>query len=173
MKRLLVITLSLSMLFSTAAYASTETGTVKAMFSRIHLPHNEKKPDDSNPDWTIPDTIEMTATATEVFNKAIKGLVGVKYEPLGYLGEKDGTYCILCRTAVVYPGAKPGYALVYVNDAGVQNIWDIWMDKHANNTDTPASQESSYENNKNGGHGYNHRRNPCQRRVLVWRGYSR
>lgn len=115
MKRFLAITLSLVMLFLAAAFASSEPGADQA--------------DDA--DWTLPDTIEMTAEATAVFNKALEGLVGVTYEPLGFLGEKNGTYCILCRATVVYPGAKPGYALVYVNDDGVQNIWDIWMDKHA------------------------------------------
>lgn len=86
-------------------------------------------PDDSA--WILPETIEMTEKVTDVFNEAMKNLLGVHYEPLGYLGEKDGTYCILCRATVVVPDAKPYYALVYVNAAGVQNIWDIWMDKHA------------------------------------------
>ena len=82
-------------------------------------------------DWNLPETIEMTEAVTDVFNHAMEGLVGVNYEPLGYLGEKDGTYCILCRATVVYPGAKPYYTLVYVNNDGVRNIWEIWMDKHA------------------------------------------
>ena len=84
------------------------------------------------PDWTLPDTIEMTSTVTAMFNQAMEGLTGVSYEALAFLGEKDGTYCVLCRGTAVYPDAKPGYALVYVNDTGVQNIWEIWMDKHAN-----------------------------------------
>ena len=91
---------------------------------------DDSEMDDS--DWTLPDTIEMTSAVTELFNKGMEGLVGVNYEPLGYLGEKDGLYCILCRATVVYPGAVPYYALVYVNDDGIQNIWEIWMDKHAN-----------------------------------------
>ena len=66
-----------------------------------------------------------------VFEKAMDGLTGVGYEPVGYLGEKDGVYCILCRATVVYPDAKPYYALVYVSDEGLQNIWDIWMGAHA------------------------------------------
>lgn len=64
--------------------------------------------------WNLPETIDMTEEVTAVFNHAMEGLVGVGYEPLGYLGEKDGVYCILCRATVIYPGAKPGYALVYV-----------------------------------------------------------
>jgi hypothetical protein len=39
-------------------------------------------------------------------------------------------YCVLCRAAVVSPDAKPYYALVYVSDDGLENIWDIWMGAH-------------------------------------------
>lgn len=86
-------------------------------------------------DWNLPETIEMTEEATAVFEKAMKGLVGVNYKPQGLLGEKDGVYCILCRATVVYPDAKPYYALVYVNEDGVQNIWDVWMGAHAEKKD--------------------------------------
>lgn len=72
----------------------------------------------------------MTDEVTAVFEKAMEGLAGVNYEPVGYLGEKDSVYCILCRATVVSPDAKPYYALVYVSEAGVQNIWDIWMGVH-------------------------------------------
>ena len=82
-------------------------------------------------DWILPETIEMTEDVRAVFDKAMEGLMGVNYEPLGYLAEKDGVYCILCRAAVVYPDAKPYYALVYVSDEGLVNIWDIWMGAHA------------------------------------------
>lgn len=81
--------------------------------------------------WNLPETIDMTEEVTAVFNHAMEGLVGVGYEPLGFLGEKDGVYCILCRATVIYPGAKPGYALVYVTDTGVRNIWDIWLNAHS------------------------------------------
>nr|AHF25614.1 hypothetical protein [uncultured bacterium Contigcl_23] len=89
------------------------------------------RPDGEEAGWNLPESIKMTEEVTAIFNRAMEGLVGVTYEPLGYLGEKDGVYCILCRATVVYPGAKPCYALVYVTGTGVQNIWDIWMDKHA------------------------------------------
>jgi hypothetical protein len=89
--------------------------------------------DTNEPDaaWNLPETIEMTKEVTAVFEKAMDGLTGVGYEPLGYLGEKDGVYCVLCRATVVYPNAKPYYALVYVSDEGLKNIWDIWMGAHA------------------------------------------
>ena len=82
-------------------------------------------------DWTLPEEIGMTDEVTALFNSAMEGLVGVSYEALGFLGEKDGVYCILCRATGVYPGATPYYALVYVTEAGVQNIWEIWMDAHS------------------------------------------
>ena len=86
-------------------------------------------------DWNLPETTEMTEAVTAIFEKAMDGLVGVNYEPLGFLGEKDGVCCILCRAAGVYPDAKPYYALVYVDDDGVRNIWDIWMGAHADKKD--------------------------------------
>ena len=80
---------------------------------------------------TPADEIGMTDEVTALFNSAMEGLVSVSYEALGFLGEKDGVYCILCRATGVYPGATPYYALVYVTEAGVQNIWEIWMDAHS------------------------------------------
>ena len=81
-------------------------------------------------DWSLPETVEMTEEVTAVFDRAMEGLTGVDYKPVGYLGEKDGVYCVLCRAAVVSPDAKPYYALVYVSDDGLENIWDIWMGAH-------------------------------------------
>lgn len=82
-------------------------------------------------DWDLPETIEMSEKVKEVFDKAVEGMTGVSYEPVGYLGEKDGVYCVLSRAAEAYPDTKPYYALVYVSDEGVENIWDIWMGAHA------------------------------------------
>ena len=84
-----------------------------------------------NPDWNLPETIGMTDEIADLFNTATEGIDGVGYEALGFLGEKDGIYCILCRATVVYPGAAPYYALVYITGNGVQNIWEIWMDAHS------------------------------------------
>ena len=81
--------------------------------------------------WTLPETVGMTEEATRIFSKAMEGLVGVDYEPIGMLAEKEGLYCILCRATAVYPGAAPYYALVYVNEEGLVNIWDLWIDAHA------------------------------------------
>lgn len=67
--------------------------------------------------WTLPEDIALTDEAQSAFDKATEGLLGVKYTPIALLGTQpvSGTnYCILCRAALVYPGAQPYYALVYI-----------------------------------------------------------
>ena len=67
--------------------------------------------------WNVTESIEITEERKAVFDKALEGLVGVNYEPLAYLGSQvvAGTnHCFLCRATVVYPGATPGLALVYI-----------------------------------------------------------
>ncbi len=82
-------------------------------------------------DWLLPEKIELTDEVSAVFEKAVSDLTGAEYEPLGCLGSRDEVYCILCRVTMIYPDAKPFYALVYVDNEGVRNIWDIWMGAHA------------------------------------------
>ena len=82
-------------------------------------------------DWTVPENTELTEAARAAFDRATTRLVGVNYVPAALLAEKDGVYCILCRATAAYPGAKPSYALVYVGEDGIENIWDIWIDKHS------------------------------------------
>ena len=112
MKKIMALLLAAFLMIGTACVAGAESAA-------------------PNPGWNLPETIEMTEELTAVFENGMKGLMGVKYEPLGFLGEKDGVYCFLCRATVVYPGAEPYYTLVYVNAEGVLNIWEIWMDAHA------------------------------------------
>ena len=119
-KNLLVITVIL--LFSLVACGKSAPEQVDKTSAEQTTP---------DADWILPETMEMTDDVQELFTNAMKGLVGVDYEPLWFMGEKDGVYCILCRATVVYPDAKPYYTLVYVTDQGVQNIWDIWMGAHA------------------------------------------
>lgn len=124
MKKIAYIFLIAVMIFSLGACAA-QSGEEKQDQTVVQ---EETAPD---ADWNIPETVEMTDEVTEMFNKAMEDLTGVDYVPEGLLGEKDGTYCILCRATVIYPDAKPYWSLVYVNDEGVQNIWDIWMGAHA------------------------------------------
>ena len=76
-------------------------------------------------------TPELTEEILAMFEKAIDSLTGVNYTPVAVLGVLDDTYCILCKAAVVYPDAKPYNVLMYVNGDGIQNIYELWIDKHA------------------------------------------
>ena len=86
---------------------------------------------EDDPEWDCSVPAEITEEIRTLFDDAMKGLVGVGYTPIAVLGRQGDTYCILCKAAAVYPGAKPYNALVYINDKGLQNIYEIWIDKHA------------------------------------------
>ena len=91
--------------------------------------------------WNIPEENGMTEEVLGLFNSAMEKLMGVNYEPVAFLGEKDGVYCILCRSAAVVPNPETYYTLVYVTESGIQNIWEIWMDQHAEKqTEQPEEQ---------------------------------
>ena len=134
MKKIAAAVLAIMMVWSLAACAGAEEKTeVQEQTQAQEQTQTETTTPDA--DWNLPETIEMPEEITAVFEKAMDGQTGVGYEPVGYLGEKDGVYCILCRATVVYPDEKPYYALVYVSDEGLQNIWDIWMGAHAEKKD--------------------------------------
>ena len=86
---------------------------------------------DQPAEWFIPDCTEMTDEITTIFNRALEGSTDVDFEPIAFLGESEGVYCVFCRAAVSDPNVKPYYSLVYVTEDGIQNVWDIWMEKHA------------------------------------------
>lgn len=92
-------------------------------------------------EWDTSVPTEITAEVQALFDKAMEGLVGVGYTPVAVLGQTDGTYCILCKARVVYPGAEPYNALVYVDENGVRNIYELWIDKHAEKQ-APAQSDS-------------------------------
>lgn len=60
---------------------------------------------------------EITEEVQALFEKALDGLLGVKYTPIAVLGRQENALCILGRAAVVYPDAKPYYALVDISTA--------------------------------------------------------
>ena len=67
--------------------------------------------------WKATDSPRMSDEATAAFEKAMEGFIGVGYEPLACLATQlvSGTnYAIFCKAQVVYPDAKPYYAIVYV-----------------------------------------------------------
>ena len=130
MKKIAVAVLTVMLIFLLAACEGAEETAKTKEQTR---PQEQTQAETTTPDadWNLPETIEMPDEVTAVFENAMDGLTGVGYEPVGYLGEKDGVYCVLCRATVIYPDAKPYYALVYVSDEGLKNIWDIWMGAHA------------------------------------------
>ena len=128
MKKITAVVLAVMLILSLAACAGAEEKTEVQEQTQEQTQTETTTPD---VDWNLPETIEIPEEVTAACDKAMDGLTGVGYEPVGYLGEKDGVYCVLCRATVIYPDAKPYYALVYVSDEGLQNIWDIWMGAHA------------------------------------------
>ena len=91
--------------------------------------------DTDETEWDMSISPELTEEIQSVFNRALENLTGVSYTPVAVLGVKDGTYCILCKAVVVYPDAKPYNVLVYVNENGIQNIYELWIEKHAEKED--------------------------------------
>lgn len=81
--------------------------------------------------WAAPESNAMTEELQAKFDKAMQTLLGVNYTPLAYLGSKDGVDCFFCRAEAVVPNPAPYYTLVYTNDSGVQNIYEVWIDAHA------------------------------------------
>ena len=67
--------------------------------------------------WAAAEVTEITPDELAVFDKAIEGLMGVKYEPVLLLGTQvvAGTnYAFLCKGTVVYPDALPYWYILYV-----------------------------------------------------------
>ena len=81
--------------------------------------------------WDMSVPAELTENIQTLFDKAMENLVGVHYTPVAVLGARGNTYCILCKARVVYPGAEPYNVLVYINENGIQNIYELWIEKHA------------------------------------------
>ena len=80
--------------------------------------------------WSLTEDGAMSGEAQKAFEKAMEGFVGVNYTPVALLGTQlvSGTnYCLLCEAAVVYPDAKPYYAVVtvYENLEGAAEIRNI------------------------------------------------
>ena len=68
-------------------------------------------------EWDTNVEPEITEEVQALFEKALDGLLGVKYTPIAVLGRQENALCILSRAAVVYPDAKPYYALVDISTA--------------------------------------------------------
>lgn len=68
-------------------------------------------------EWDTNVDPEVTEEVQALFEKALDGLLGVRYTPIAVLGQQENALCILSKAAVVYPGAKPYYALVDISTA--------------------------------------------------------
>ena len=82
-------------------------------------------------EWDMSIPPDITEEIQSTFDRALENLTGVNYTPVAVLGVMDDTYCILCKAAGVYPDAKPYNVLMYVNENGIQNIYELWIEKHA------------------------------------------
>lgn len=101
MKKLSALLLAFTMLLALSACGQAKTDSSPAVLGG----------------WTVTKDAKLSDEAKAAFDKALEGLTGVSYEPVALLGTQvvSGTnYCILCQAQVVYPGAEPYYALVYV-----------------------------------------------------------
>ena len=67
--------------------------------------------------WTDAKDTELTEERLAVFNKATESLLGMKYEPVEYLGSQvvaGINHCYLCRVTAVSPNAAPHLVRVYI-----------------------------------------------------------
>ena len=95
--------------------------------------------------WNIAENNAVTEEQKAVFDKAVEKLLGVSYEPVAYLGSQvvaGQNHCFLCKATVIYPDAKPTYALVYIyqdlqGNAEVTNVASLDIA----GLSTPAVQE--------------------------------
>lgn len=74
-------------------------------------------------DTTVP--VELTDEVREMLTKAENG---TNYTPVAVLGKQEGTYCVLCKETGV--SGAPKNVLVYVNGDGIQNTYELWIEKH-------------------------------------------
>ena len=72
-----VLAITLILLMSACAGAEEKAETQERTQDEVATP---------DADWNLPETIEMSEKVTTVFEKAIDGMTGVSYEPIGYLG---------------------------------------------------------------------------------------
>lgn len=105
--------------------------------------------------WSVPQDTKITDEKLKIFEKAIEGLMGVRYEPVAYLGSQvvAGTnHCFLCKSTVIYPGATNRYTLVYIYEKfdGTEEILkfeDVTLPGTADADGTPIAGGWRYTEN--------------------------
>lgn len=77
--------------------------------------------------WEVYAVAELTDDEKTAFEGAFDGLLGVSYEPLSVIAEKDTGYMVLCKGTVVYPDAVSYYTVVEIDktEAGNLELQDI------------------------------------------------
>lgn len=92
----------------------------------------EAVPEDPSGDVFIaPESNAVTEELQAKFDAAMANLVGAHHTPLAYLGNNGAVDCFFCRSEAVVIDPVPYYTLVYINDSGVQNIYEVWIEAHA------------------------------------------
>lgn len=67
--------------------------------------------------WEAAPDPAVTDRVRALFDKAVKGLLGVDYVPAAYLGSQVAAgynHAILCQARTVYPGAAPRWVIMYL-----------------------------------------------------------
>ena len=126
MKKTVSLLLIVSVLLAFGVYAAADNNGITTVSVEPETASGEEVPE-----WDMSISPEITEDIKALFDRAMEKRMGVEYTPVAVLGVIDSTYCILCKAAVVYPGARPYNVLVYINEDGVQNIYELWIEKHA------------------------------------------
>ena len=126
MKKTVSLLLIVSVLLAFGVYAVADNNGITTVSVEPETASGEEVPE-----WDMSISPEITEDIRALFDRAMEKRMGVEYTPVAVLGVIDSTYCILCKAAVVYPGARPYNVLVYINEDGVQNIYELWIEKHA------------------------------------------
>ncbi len=126
MKKTVSLLLIVSVLLAFGVYAAADNNGITTVSVEPETASGEEVPE-----WDMSISPEITEDIRALFDRAMEKRMGVEYTPVAVLGVIDSTYCILCKAAVVYPGARPYNVLVYINEDGVQNIYELWIEKHA------------------------------------------
>ena len=126
MKKTVSLLLIVSVLLAFGVYAAADNNGITTVSVEPETASGEEMPE-----WDMSISPEITEDIRALFDRAMEKRMGVEYTPVAVLGVIDSTYCILCKATVVYPGARPYNVLVYINEDGVQNIYELWIEKHA------------------------------------------
>ena len=126
MKKTVSLLLIVSVLLAFGVYAAADNNGITTVSVEPETASGEEMPE-----WDMSISPEITEDIKALFDRAMEKRMGVEYTLVAVLGVIDSSYCILCKAAVVYPGARPYNVLVYINEDGVQNIYELWIEKHA------------------------------------------